>query len=231
VNYENIVDYLGEIKDEQFSIKGFFSEQLQFIQEQNEATLRLFNTKMDSLLQIYELMTVEGRKLVEERKLKERLERQNTINLLTSSLDHFISRSLDLKDAFSNNRDALLKDRYAKELVIEWIKKYSEAYEELNRNRKKINNQVKLYWEEEIRSFEVRSLLDDALNRIHKEINLVANNLIKDVNDYWTPGKKSKRRKQIVSEIRDFTTKLHYSLDNLKEKKERIYQSLIERRD
>ena len=179
--------------------------------------IRQENARADSLQRAQQLMRLEQGRL-------------ETMGLLTSSIDHFISRAKDLRDAFEFNGHKAFTNTLAVDELNARIAAYNEAYEDLDRNRNRIIDMTESYWPE---SYEARArardLLEFALDDVHKMTNLSSNNLIRDLADYRDPRVKrrdKRAKREIQSDIDRFCYDLRNKIGTLELRKSEVFQVL-----
>ena len=208
---------ISQLKD---SLALYFDQKTMAAVEQQLAVyekIRLENERADSLQRAQNaLLTRQGR--------------LEAMGLLTSSLDHYITRAEDLRDIFEFSGYKALNNGFVVEELSAKIQAYNEAYEELNKSKNKILDLAEVYWADnyEVRS-RIRALLEYTLDDVHKMTTLSANNLINDISDYRDPRvkKRDKRAKrEITSDIDEFTYNLRNKLSTLISRKSEVYQLL-----
>ncbi len=177
--------------------------------------LRLENERKDSLVRAERVAVVTAGK-------------KKTLDLFSKDMRHFVSRALDVEDAFRLKGNKIFKNRNAQVEVAQTIMNYSEAYEELNKNRNVIISGVEEYWEDENRTSDAERLLEYALDDLHKLTMLTANDLIRDVNCVSIKKERKCPRKKsaLKSDIERFYRELHYRIDILKGKQDQILEKL-----
>lgn len=209
-------------------LQSEFAGQKEVLDQLNEK----YFTNLNQQLALYEKIRLENEKkaalLDREKSEGLRKGKKQTLDLFTADIDHFTSRALDLRDAFKNKGSNVYYNNKVLKEIGEKISSYSESYEALNKNRKKIINGVEEYWEDQFRVIDARELVDYALEDLHKQTMLTTNLLINDINEFNLGKTKNRKRKkqELQNDIDRFVLELGYKLDTLKEKKERIFQKL-----
>ena len=221
IQYQKILDYLIQIEDQQFEDQNFIKNEINKLTGL-DATISF---KVDSLLILQSNLEKQKTEFQQQLIEKKRIRRQATLDLLTSELANFISRAKDLKMTLEKRSSSILKSRSVLESVEKRILAYSEAYESLDKNKRTISSQVNLFWEKESMMVHTDVLLNYALGHVHKEINLVSNNLYEEISRYWN-REKTRSRKQIFASIEDYTSRLEFAIENLEGEKERICEML-----
>ena len=160
--------------------------------------------------------------------------RQEMKSILTSAIDHYITRTQDLRDEFKLNGFKAFNNGWVTESLDEKISAYNDAYEELNKNKNKILDLAELYWKgaENYRKVDrTRQLLEYALDEVHKMTTLSSNNLLNDVRNYRDPRVKRKnkrKKKEIQSDMDRFVYDLSNRLTTLIDRKSEVFQLLDE---
>lgn len=171
-----------------------------------------------------ELLDLEKNRTVKEGKMK-------TLNAIGSTFDHYLSRLKDLRDAFKFRGDQAFDDDEIVSYLQKRIDNYSLAYEQLDELRKTIMNDITQYWEDQMLTFEWRTLLNETLERTHKQTVLKRNEIIiEDINKYNKGGRKQRKGKKAVikNEIKSFVSELSHQIEFLEKEKERLYQKLMD---
>jgi len=176
---------------------------------------------------------IDDQKKIEEEKEQKRIKqgKVETLNLIGSTFDHYLSRLKDLRDIFESKGDQVFYNNNVLLIVKERIDAYSEAYESVDKNRKLMMNKVDDYWQKEILTLEFRRLLDEILEKTHKQTNLTFNLIISDI-DHFNNGrglKKRRKKSAIKQDIRTYVTKVSNDIETLEKEKERVYQKLIDK--
>lgn len=180
--------------------------------------------KYDLLLQKSQL---EYAILLEQAKIKSEGGRRETLSRTASIIDHFISRALDLKDELASNGSRVFNNEKMVYQLSSKIDNYSQAYEQLNKNREKIIKEVEDYWQDEHRTNDIRQLLAYALDDFHKTTMLRAN-LVRDNIDAFNNDIRKKKRKRIdiENDIKGVVFDIQTKAGTLESQKARVVQVL-----
>jgi len=170
----------------------------------------------------------ERRKFMEDDINRRRKRKQaETIKTLTTLVNHFITVTKDLRDAWADNENRLFYDTGSNLIeVLDRIKTYSKAYEDINRNKEGILQEVKINWTKDHNSIETRELLSYILDQFHRITILKYNVLINDVNDYNQRVKGRRKKTEIKSDIRKFVRELSEGIQYIEREKVRVVQKL-----
>ncbi len=159
--------------------------------------------------------------------------RSQVHHTVSTLLDHFISRARDLKDEFEFRQSQIFRNYNAIQDINDKIEGYSEAYEQLNAARDSINYNTARYWDGDCAMiYESRSLLDFALDILHKDKMLSARPLCEDINNYILAERKSERRRkeEIQADIDSFTYSSEKMIETLERRKTEVIKKMEENR-
>lgn len=222
---EAIKNQLSEESSIDEALAAFGSSQLNALDQQ-------FLKAIDQQMRIRDEIKIENDRrsklLAEEQAVSLQKGRLETRNLLNAVIDHFITRSKDLKDDLQFKGKKVFQRDWIVMEIGKTIDAYSEAYEELNRNRNKILNMVSTYWPEDYPKLnQTEQLLQFALDDLHKTTALSATPLIHEINDFNQGKGSNKRRKQeLLSDIESLAFKLSKEIDTLTDRKSKVFQLL-----
>lgn len=228
---KQLIAELQQIK-KQIGDQSDITQILDAFDEQLTTMDQRFLQAIDQQLRIRDEIKAENERredlLTTERAASLQKGRLETRNLLNSVMDHYISRSLDLKDILQFKGNKVFQRDWIVAEIAEVINAYSEAYEELNRNRNKLQNMVSSYWPDDYPKLnQTEQLLQYALDDLHKTTALTATPLLNEVNDFnQGKGNKKRRKKELISDIEKLVYELSIKINTLTDRKSKVFQLL-----
>lgn len=222
---QRIRDRLDDQAPIEAALASFGARQLSALDEQ-------FLKAIDQQMQLRDQIRAENDRradlLAAERAATLQRGRLETRNLLNSVVDHYISRSLDLKDILQFRGKQVFNRDWVVAEIKEKIDAYSEAYEALNRNREKILNMVASYWPDDYPKVnQTQQLLQYALDDLHKTTALTANPLLNSINEFnQGKGNKKRRKTELAAQVEALVYELSIKINTLTDRKSKIFQLL-----
>lgn len=197
------------------------------LSEKDRAIAQSLAENMEVLQRIEEQNRIQAELEAEKEQKQMAMGRLETVNLLSTKVDHFITKAKDVKDIFQENGKRVFAYNRAIVEINEKVVAYNEAYEDLNKSREEIANKTATYWPEEPTAlFDVTRLFDFALDNFHKTTMLQANRLISRMKDQIEGKGSSKEKKAIKEEVDDFVYEADKQINTLSERRSTTLRQL-----
>lgn len=232
---KKINNKITNLQGKNIDLKSFKNEVTQLFEQQNNSVDQKILLGIQQQVQTLEEIRIANQKkqglldLEKNRKVKEG--KMQTLNEIGRVYDHYLSRLKDVRDAFKFRGANALDDDNAMSYLKVRVDNYTIAYEDMDKLRKTLIADIGQYWENEIFKLEWRNLLNETLEKTHKQTVLKRNEtIIENLNNYNTKGRKYRKGKKpvIKNEIKNFVSELDYQIEFLEKEKERLYQKLMD---
>jgi|GEM_PF-2559603 len=120
---------------------------------------------------------------------------------LSASINDFINEAKDIRDAFKFTARHAFDDQEALNVLIDAIKNYNVAYEEINRQHSGYEKIVLDLWESEPKASETREFFNYALGELHSSNIFTLNQKISEINEYNRGNLKASKKKEMKDMI------------------------------
>ncbi|MEO6893917.1 MAG: hypothetical protein ABI136_02720 [Ginsengibacter sp.] len=156
--------------------------------------------------------------------------REQFFPILASAINDYINEAKDLKDAFKFSANHAFDDPQALQVLMDAVKSYNVAYEEINKKHTGYEKMVYDLWESESKSDEVKDFFSYALGELHSANIFTLNLKIRDINEYNVGNLKGARKKafkeSVSREIESSVLQLERRLQELDKRAQVIFTEL-----
>ena len=148
--------------------------------------------------------------------------------LISATVNDYLNEAKDFKDAFQMLGLQATESRQAHARLTEAVEQYNRAFEKLNKERLTYEKYVATFWNNDVESFEFKSLMDYILGDVHNVSILTLNQKINTINDI-AGGKVKKageKKRELEKDISEEVLRLEKQLQELDRRTNRILHTL-----